>query len=110
MPATPIASVNISQTPTPVDLTTGTAADATNGNSTPNNGKVRLLLQNTAASSETVTVTRSELVDGAALPTRSVVIAANKTVLVGPFQTDVYGSSLQYKAGLATTKVIPVVF
>lgn len=111
MSATPITATSItSALDNPIDLTTGVAADITNGNSTPNNGRLHLIIQNSAASADTVAVTRTEVVDEAALPVRDIAVAANKTVIVGPFATQVFSASLQYKAGLATTKFIPVTF
>lgn len=111
MAATPIPAVSGSNTRSvPADLTTGAVPDVTNGNSTPNNGRTFLLIQNTAATPDTVVVTRTEVVDGAALPTQSLTVAANKTMLFGPFPTQLFSASLQYKAGLVTTKFIPLAF
>lgn len=111
MPATPIpALVATASLDTPDDVTNGTVADATNGNTTPNNGRMRLLIQNTGASPDTVNVTRTETVDGATVPVRAITVAAGKDVLTAPFPVLVFGSTLQYKAGAATTKFIPIQF
>jgi hypothetical protein len=94
----------------PADITNGNDADITNGNTTPNDGSVRLIIQNTGTAVDTVSVTRTQTVDGASLPVRSITVAAGKTMVVGPFSTTVFGGSLQYKATAATTKFIPVSF
>lgn len=85
------------------DLGAGSAADATNGNSTPNNGSLVLLVLATVA--DTIVVTRPEEGSANAAPAP---IAANHLTTVGPFETDLYGTTLGYKAGLVTTKVWPV--
>lgn len=111
MAATQINAVSIAAAEqTAVDLTTGTPVDAVNGNVTPNSGRLRLLVQNTSATAaDTVSVTRTATLDGAALAAHTYPIAANKTLLIGPFPAEVFGSSLLYQATAVTTKVIPVV-
>lgn len=109
MAATQINAVSIvNAEQTPVDLTTGTAADVTNGNATPNNGRVKLLVQVTGTTAETLSVTRTATVDGATLAAHTYTIAASKTVLVGPFDPTVFGPTLTYQATAATTKFIPL--
>lgn len=110
MSATAIPSISASVAlDDPVDITTGTVADITNGNTTPNSDHLHLIIQNTAGSSDTVNVTRTETVDGATVAARAITVAANKTVMVGPFSAQVFGALLQYKAGLVTTKFVPIV-
>jgi hypothetical protein len=109
--ATPINPVSaVIALDIPLDLTDGVPADATNGNTTPNDGRVRLIVQNTGTATDTIAVTRTETVDGASLPARSITVAAGKTVLVGPFDPTVFSSALQYKAGATTTNFLPVSF
>lgn len=93
----PLGALNFS------DLGAGTAADATNGNSTPNNGATILVCLGTAA--DTVVVTRPE--EGSS-NAASQAIVANHLSFMGPFETDIYGPTLNYKAGATTTKVWPV--
>lgn len=107
MAATPIAAlpfgvealgeVNVN------DLGAGSAADATNGNSTPNNGSLVLFFLGTAA--DTITVTRPE---GAAGDAEVITVTANHLENAGPFEVDIYGATLAYKAGATTTKIWPV--
>jgi hypothetical protein len=85
------------------DLGSGTAADATNGNSTPNNGSLVLLVLGTAA--DTLTITRPE---ESSADAASVTVVANHLMTFGPFEVDLYGPTLGYKAGATTTKVWPV--
>lgn len=110
MTATPIPALAASiALDTPADITTGTVADITNGNTTPNSGHLHLIIQNTVASPDTVNVTRTETVDGATVAARAITLPASKTVMVGPFSPQIFGALLQYKAGLVTTKFIPIV-
>jgi hypothetical protein len=85
------------------DLGAGTAADATNGNSTPNNGSLVLFILGTAT--DTVTVTRPEEATADAAP---IAVTANHLEVAGPFELDLYGATLAYKAGATTTKIWPV--
>ncbi len=82
------------------DYGTGSAADATNGNSTANNGSLCLFVLGTAADS--IVVTRPE---GG---TETLTVAANHLHNFGPFEVDEYGPTLNYKAAAATTKIWPV--
>jgi hypothetical protein len=75
------------------------AADATNGNHTPNNGAITIVIRATA--NDTVNFTRPE----EATP-HPVAIVANKELEVGPFETDMYGSDLTFKAGATTTSFL----
>lgn len=66
MPATALTATQVGHK-TPVALpaaASGTAMDATNGNTIPNGGSTLLLLYNSGASARTVTVTVTTLVDG----------------------------------------------
>jgi hypothetical protein len=82
------------------DLGAGTASDITNGNSTPNNGSVVLFILGTAT--DTVTVSKPEESVGDAEP---IAVVANHLETAGPFELDVYGPTLNYKAGAVTTKI-----
>lgn len=86
------------------DLSTGAAvADIVNGNSTANNGSLCLFILGTAT--DTVNVTMPE--EASADPIH---VTANVPIMAGPFETDLYGSVLAFKAGAVTTKILPVQF
>jgi hypothetical protein len=76
--------------------TLASAADATNGNHTPNNGAVTIIIR--ASVNDTVNFARPE----EATPHPVAIVAAHE-LEVGPFETDVFGSDLAFKAGLVTT-------
>ena len=96
------------KTLTTVSLPAGTPADVTNGNSSTNNGMLRILVDNTGDDSDTVSVTRSVVIDGASLPTHDFPVAAGAKVIIGPFPTEVFGPTLKYKATAATTLLTPL--
>jgi hypothetical protein len=83
------------------DLSTGSAADATNGNATANNGSLLLFI--TATATDTVTVTRPEESSGEVIH-----VVNGSALMAGPFETDLYGGTVAYKAGATTTKILPV--
>lgn len=82
-----------------MDLTGGTASDATNGNTTPNNGQV--LLYVTASAADTLHVNRPEI------GVLNIPLASGATRLLGRFEVDQYGEAIEWNAA-ATTKVLPV--
>jgi len=85
------------------------AADATNGNVTPNDGYVFLYVVGGTAGG-TIQVTPSVSLDGGRVTAANVTltVTANQTALYGPFPTGVYGSSLNYKASVATILIAAV--
>jgi hypothetical protein len=83
-----------------VHLAAATAVDATNGNTTPNNGLLYLYVSATAADA-TFTVVRPEL------PDQAYSIPVGGLDILGPFEVDEFGPDLVWH-GLATTSVRPV--
>lgn len=106
MARTPVASVPFlgqgsADAYASMDLTGGTATDATNGNSTPNNGSVYLFVT-TSAADATFTIRKPEEAAG------QVENLANGAMrMLGPFRTDIYGDHIEWN-GLATSKVLPI--
>jgi hypothetical protein len=84
-----------------VDLGAGTAVDAANGNTTPNNGELELYVTATAADA-TFTVQRPEGPDEVFN-----IATVGHLYVLGPFETDEFGPDLVW-TGLATTTVRPV--
>lgn len=83
----------------------GVAADTTNGDQVPNGGYTVLVMNNTAASSATVTIQTSATVDGLSVQDRVFTVPANTIQLVklGPINT--YGSSTRVDCSATTVKV-----
>ena len=75
------------------DITTMTAADATNGHAFDNDGNVFIVVRNGGAGSITVTVQTPRTVDDLAVADLTVSIAAGKTYLIGPFPTETFNQS-----------------
>ena len=84
-----------------VDCGAGTAVDAANGNSCPNNGLVELYVTATAADAA-FTVIRPEGPDAV-----YDIATVGHLYVLGPFETDEFGATLEWH-GLATTTVRPV--
>lgn len=88
----PIVSVDPSTTLfTGVDEGSQVTGDTVNGHYiTPNDGSVTLECQNTDSSSHTVTIIPQRLTLGMSLQNLVITIPANKTYLIGPFNTGVF--------------------
>lgn len=95
MAATPIAVTQVSRSGTAA--VAGTAADAVNGNSIQNDGKVWLELANTSGSgSHTLTIAVAEAgPDGNAVSSKVITIPANGSYRTDCWPPSIYGSSLQ---------------
>jgi hypothetical protein len=91
-------------------LPAATAGDVTNGNSSPNDGRVVLVVKNTGASTRNITFTTVRSIDGLTAPVRSEAIPAGETHVFGPFDPNDYGTTLAYNADNAelTVNVIRV--
>jgi hypothetical protein len=103
MTATPIASTQLSRTP--LADPSGTFADATNGNITPNSGATVFRLNNTDTASHTVTFTSIPTEDGLALADLVVTVGASSVVWVSAFDEETFGSQCTYTANSALIKV-----
>jgi hypothetical protein len=86
-------------------LPAATAGDTVNGNATPNDGRVILIVTNTGASSRTITFQTVRSVDGLTNPTRQESIPAGETQVFGPFDPNDYGSTLAYDVSDAEVTV-----
>jgi hypothetical protein len=87
------------------------AGDVVNGNSTANDGRVVLIVENTGASTRNITFTTARTVDGITPnPVRSEAIPAGERQVFGPFDPNDYGNPLGYNADNAelTINVIRV--
>lgn len=111
MARTQIASVSPSRGGTGTDITatvTGTGnVDTVNGNYVVNDGKLRWLVKTTTADA-TFTVSFAQSVDGVTPTAVTYNIAANKYLLVGPFDQTAYGTQVNFNASQATTVVLPI--
>ena len=103
MPRTNIAATQATRSG--AVLPAATAGDVTNGNSTPNDGRVVLIIKNTGASSRTVTFATNVSVDGLTAPVRSESIPAGETQVFGPFSPNDYGTVLAYNVDNAELTV-----
>ncbi|MFJ7176420.1 hypothetical protein ACIQXA_08430 [Streptomyces massasporeus] len=103
MPRTNIAATQASRSGTV--LPAPTAGDVTNGNSTANDGRVVLIVENTGASSRTITFPTTVSVDGLTAPVRSESVPAGETQVFGPFPPNDYGTTLAYNVDNAELTV-----
>jgi hypothetical protein len=71
------------------------AGDATNGHSTTNDGKVRILLTNVGGSSRTATFITQSTVEGLAVADKTVTVAANTTEWTSGWSVANFGRTLQ---------------
>ena len=78
-----------------VTLPAATTGDSTNNHSVQNDGRVALIVNNTGASSRTLTFHTTRSVDGLTPPARQETIAAGEEQYYGPFDPTVYGTTLQ---------------
>ena len=83
----------------------GTAADNVNGDSFPNGGNTLLVMNNTAGSSGTVTISITQLVDGQSVTGREFTIPANSIRIAKLGPPAVYGSTVTVTASAATIKL-----
>lgn len=73
---------------------TPVTGDATNNHEVVNDGKTWIEVENTGASSRTLSVQITKLVDGQTPPAKSYTISAGAKRRMGPFPRDVYGALL----------------
>lgn len=108
MAVTPLTASGVSHNRA-FDTSAGVAADITNFNSFPNNGRTFLIIQ-TGATPGTVSLVVSRKVDGKTVADVSVLdsagaaLAASKTYIVGIGSAADYGDVVTVKATQATTK------
>lgn len=102
---TPVTSTNIDHK---VSLLkpTAVACDATNGNSVANGGNLILELNNSGASSYTVTISATPTGDGQAVTPIVYTLAAGETRLVGGWPPSFYGNPLVFTANNVAVKYI----
>ena len=106
MPATARTATQVTHTALSTLLADpGTAADNTNGDTFPNGGNTLLVMNNTAGSSGTVTISTTVSTDGLTAPTRQFTIPANsiRVAKLGP--PAVYGSTTTVTASASTIKL-----
>lgn len=106
MPATPIAVTQVSRGGT--NSVAGTAADAVNGNSIQNDGKVWLELANTSGVAHTLTVAVAQAgPDGNTVSGHAVPVPANGSVRTDVWPPYVYGTTLQVSVDNAAITISP---
>lgn len=76
----------------------GVAAAASGGDTVPNGGSTILVMNNTTAGAETVTVSTTATVDGLPVEDREFTVPANTIQLVKLGSVSVYGSSTRVDA------------
>lgn len=103
MPRTSIAATQASRSGTVLPV--ATAGDVTNGNAVANDGRTVLIVNNTGASSRTITFQTTVSVDGLTAPVRSEAIPAGETQVFGPFSPNNYGSPLGFNVDNAELTV-----
>lgn len=103
MPRTSIAATQASRSGTV--LPAATAGDAINGNAVQNDGRTVLIVNNTGASSRTITFHTTVKVDGLTGPVRSESIPAGETQVFGPFPPNDYGTTLGFNVDNAELTV-----
>ncbi|GAB2718197.1 hypothetical protein [Streptomyces bullii] len=103
MPRTNIAATQASRAGTV--LPAATAGDVANGNSVANDGRVVLIVNNTGASSRTITFHTARSVDGLTAPVRSETVPAGETQVFGPFSPNDYGNPLAFNVDNAELTV-----
>jgi hypothetical protein len=108
MPRTALTNI-IEPNRTGVAFPAGVAVDVANGNSVSNNGRVVVIAINSGASPRNVTVTPTLTVDGLALPARTTPLPATSSVLLGPWDTATYGTTLQISGDNATDVKLQII-
>lgn len=103
MPRTSIATTQASRSGTV--LPAATAGDVVNGNSVANDGRTVLIVNNTGATSRTITFQTTVSVDGLTAPVRSETIPAGETQVFGPFSPNDYGNPLGFNVDNAEVTV-----
>lgn len=83
----------------------GEAADTTNGDTVPNGGSTILVMNNTAASSGTVTVVTTSTVDGLPVNDRVFTVPAETIQLVKLGPVSVYGTTTRVDCSASTLRV-----
>lgn len=74
---------------------TPVAGDATNGMVVVNNGKTKIVVNNTGATSRTVTAILTKTTDGQTPTPKTYTLAAGAKRNIGPFPVDYYSATLQ---------------
>jgi hypothetical protein len=105
MPRTVISVI----TPTRAGVAlTSTTGDPVNHHYVMNSGRVVLIVENTGASTRTVTFRFARTVDGQAVTPRAETLAAGAKELFGPFDPQEYGGKLQVDVDHADLKITAV--
>lgn len=108
--ATALTPVNTQGKSARVLIGTGTsevAADVT-GNTFPNDGKVLLVARNSGATPRNITMTTPGTVDEQAIADPVYSLAAGATVILGPFDPTVYGTTMTVTAAHAEVMLAAV--
>lgn len=102
MPRTALTNI-IEPTRAGLAFPQGTLADATNGNSIANDGRVIVIAINSSASTiRNVIVTPTATVDGLAAAARTTPIPTSSSVILGPWDIGNYGTTLQISGDSST--------
>lgn len=102
MPATALNVQTSAETGT--TLAAAVNGDNTNGNSYANTGKQIVILTNTAGTSATCTVAFGYTVRGQTIPALSISVGANATVICGPYDPAVFGTTVTITPSASTLK------
>lgn len=81
------------------------AADNSNGNSFSNSGVEALIVDNTTGGNVTITFRDK---DGNTINAGATTIAANQTAVFGPFDPNIYGTTVTFTASSASVQVLVV--
>ena len=92
-------------TATTLPASPGTAADNVNGDTFPNGGNTFLVMNNTAGSSGTVTVSFTATVDNQAVTARQFTVPANTIQMVKLGPVPYYGDPVTVTASASTIKL-----
>src|SRR5689334_665437 len=93
-------------TPVTPPASPGVAADNVNGDTFPNGGHTMLIMNNTAGSSATVTVSFANTVDGQAVTARQYTIPATTVQIVKLGPSTYYGDPVTVTASASTVKFL----
>ncbi|MGW1998537.1 hypothetical protein [Embleya sp. NPDC001921] len=80
--------------------------DATNGHSVVNNGRTKVVVKNTGATSRTVSFVITKLTDGETPPAKTFTLAAGAERSYGPWPTDFYSKVLQINVSHAEVTLL----
>lgn len=102
MPTTALAVQTSGETGT--TLAAAVNGDSVNGNSFANTGKQIVILTNTVASPATCAVAFGYTIRGQTIPALSVAVAASATVICGPYDPSLYGTTVTITPSASTLK------